>query len=267
MNAPGAGLDAGGLQYWREGAIAHLRFNRPQALNAIDAALAEAFLRACEAIAADPRVRVVWMTGAGRAFMAGGDIAAMARAPEAVADSLIPGMHGGLLQLAALDAPVVASVQGAVAGGGLGLVLGGADLIIAAEGTRFAVAYPLLGASCDCATSWALPRRVGLHKAMELALLGDTVEADQALQLGLCNQVVAAAELESCSRALVERLAAGPTRAYGQMRRLIRSALQHDLQTHLDAEAAGFRACAASADFRTGVAAFLAKQPPHFEGN
>lgn len=258
--------EQGSVLHWREGAIAHLRFNRPQALNAIDAGLAQAFLRACQDIAADAQVRVVWMSAEGRAFMAGGDIAAMAADPAAVAEDLIPGMHGGLQLLASLDAPVVASVQGAVAGGGLGLVLGGADLVVAAQGTRFAVAYPLIGASCDCSTSWALPRRVGLNRAMELALLGDAVDADEALRLGLCNRVVPSEQLESQSRALVERLAAGPTRAYGQMRRLVRSTWERDLPGQLQAESQGFRAAAATADFREGVNAFLAKRPARFLG-
>lgn len=258
--------EQGSLLHWREGAIARLHFNRPKALNAIDAEMANAFLRACQEIAADPLIRVLWMTAEGRSFMAGGDIAAMASDPAAVADNLIPGMHGGLQVLAALNAPVVASVQGAVAGGGLGMLLGGTDIIIAAEGTRFAVAYPLLGTSCDCSTSWALPRLIGLNKAMELALLGDAIDAAQALSLGLCNRVVPQSELETQSRALVERLAVGPTQAYGHLRRLIRSSLDKNLTQQLDAEAQGFRACSATADFREGIDAFLAKRPPNFQG-
>jgi 2-(1,2-epoxy-1,2-dihydrophenyl)acetyl-CoA isomerase len=228
--------------------------------------MAQALLRACQDLAADPLVRVVWLTGEGRAFMAGGDLAAMAADPVPVASELIAGMHGALRVLAALDAPVVASVQGAVAGGGLGLVLGGADLIIAAEGTRFGVAYPLIGASCDCATSWSLPRIVGLHKALELALLADTVDAAEALRLGLCNRVVPAAELEDASRAIVNRLAGGPTRAYGQLRRLVRQSLATGFDAQLEAEAAGFRECAGTADFREGVDAFLAKRRAQFQG-
>lgn len=251
---------------WREGAIGHIRFNRPQALNAIDAPLAAAFLRACEALAGDPQVRVVWLSAEGRAFMAGGDIAAMAADPVAVAGELIAGMHGGLRVLARMDAPVVASVQGAVAGGGLGLVLGAADLIVAAEGTRFAVAYPLIGASCDCSTSWSLPRLVGLRPALELALLGDSIDASEALRLGLCNRVVAAGQLEGETRKLVERLAVGPTRAYGRLRRLIRASFAMPFSEQLDAEAAGFRECAETEDFREGTGAFLAKRKPLFQG-
>lgn len=256
----------GSVLHWREGAVAHIRFNRPQALNAIDTSMAAGFLRACEDIAADPAVRVVWLSAEGRAFMAGGDIAAMSADPVAVSDRLIAGMHGGLRILARLDAPVVASVQGAVAGGGLGLVLGGADLIVAAEGTRFGVAYPLIGASCDCSTSWSLPRLVGLHQALELALLADSIDAAEAQRLGLCNRAVPAGELEAETRKLVDRLAAGPTRAYGRLRRLIRASVETGFSAQLDAEAAGFREGAASEDFREGVDAFLAKRKPNFQG-
>lgn len=253
--------------HWREGAIAHLRFNRPQALNAIDVAMARAFLGACEDIAADPGVRVVWLSGEGRAFMAGGDIAAMGSDPVPVAEQLIAGMHGGLRVLAQLNAPVVASVQGAVAGGGLGLLLGGADVIVAAEETRFGVAYPLIGASCDCSTSWSLPRIVGLHRALELALLADTIDAAEALRLGLCNRVVPALELETETRRLVERLAIGPTLAYGRLRRLIRASHRASFEEQLDAEARSFRECAATRDFTEGTAAFLGKRRPSFKGH
>ena len=257
----------GPLLHWREGAVAHIRFNRPQALNAIDVPMAHAFLQACEQIASDRLVRVVWMSAEGRAFMAGGDIAAMAGPePVAVAAQLIAGMHGGLRLLAQSNAPVVASVHGAVAGGGLGLVLGGADIIVAAEGTRFGVAYPLIGASCDCSTSWSLPRLIGLHRALELALLAESIDASEAQRLGLCNRVVPAAELEGESRRIVERLANGPTLALGRLRRLIRASQHSSFEDQLEAEADGFRACAATQDFAEGVNAFLNKRRPEFQG-
>ena len=258
---------AGTVLHWREGAVAHIRFNRPQALNAIDTELAQAFLDACQEVAADPEVRVVWLSAEGRAFMAGGDIAQMAQAPLSVADKLIPGMHGALRILARIDAPVVASVQGAVAGGGLGLILGGADFVIAADGTKFSVAYPLIGTSCDCSTSWGLPRLLGMRRALELALLGESIDAEEAARLGLCNRVVPVEDLESESRTLVERLGNGPTLAYGHLRRLIRASFDSTFSEQLDAEADGFRKSAATLDFREGVDAFLGKRRPKFEGH
>lgn len=250
---------------WREGAVAQLRFNRAKALNAIDVPMAQGFHAACVAIAADPLVRAVHISAEGNAFMAGGDLAAMRADPVPVARELIAGMHGGLRLLADLRAPVVASVQGAVFGGGLGLVLG-CDLVVAAEGTRFGIAYPLIGASSDCSTSWGLVQLLGLRKGMEVALLAETFDAAEALRLGLVNRVVPAEALHAEGERLAQRLAAGPTQALGQLKRLLRAAPQNDLPTHLDAEAAAFLACAQTADFSEGVGAFLDKRQPLFNG-
>lgn len=253
------------VQHWREGGVADLRFNRPKALNAIDRAMARGFLRACEDIAADAAVRVVRIGGEGRAFMAGGDLVEMRADPVGAAAQLIAGMHGGIRLLAEIDAPVVVQVHGAVAGGGLGLMLA-CDLVVAAEGTRFSVAYPLIGASCDCSTSWGLPRAVGLRKATELALLGDTIDAAEAVRLGLVNRVVPGDRLAAEADAIVQRLAAGPTLALGRLKKLLRSSLGHGFDAHLDAEAAGFEACAGTADFREGVSAFLDRRVAQFTG-
>lgn len=256
---------AGSVLHWRSGGVAHIRFNRPQALNAIDRGMAKAFRQACEDVAADASVRAVRISSEGRAFMAGGDLVEMLAAPEQAAHELMSGMHAGIRLLASLNAPVVCAVHGAVAGGGLGLMMA-CDLVVAAEGTRFGVAYPLIGASCDCSTSWGLPRVVGLRKATELALLGDTFDAEEALRLGLVNRVVPKDRLDTEADAWIDRLAQGPTQALGRLKKLLRSALDHDLDVHLDAEAAGFLACASTADFREGVGAFLDKRTPRFQG-
>ncbi len=245
--------------------IARIRFNRPQALNAIDIPMADAFLRCCRALAQEARVRVIHLSGTGRAFMAGGDVQAMRTAPEAVAAALIRHMHDALRILADQNAPIVCTVQGAVAGAGLGVMLN-ADFVLAQQDTRFGVAYPLIGASCDCSTSWLLPRMVGLRKATELALLGDMIDANEALRLGLVNQVLDDAALAPATEQLLLRLAQGPTVAYGRMRHLLRTALQHDLDAHLDSEATGFITCTTTQDFREGVDAFLEKRPPQFQG-
>ncbi len=252
--------------YWREGSIAHLRFNRPQAFNAFNPAFAAAFLEACEAIAGDAGVRVVSLSAEGRVFTVGGDLASMRESPRAVSEQLVNGMHGGLRLLAGLDAPVIGRVQGAVAGGGLGVMLG-CDLVVAEEGTRFRFAYPAIGASCDCSTSWGLPRMLGLRKAMEIALLPGDLDAAEALRLGLVNRVVPADRLSAETDQIVQRLAQGPTRAFGELKRLMRASLQNDLGTHLDAEAEAFVKCAETKDFAEGIEAFLAKRPAAFHGH
>ncbi|MET3514258.1 2-(1,2-epoxy-1,2-dihydrophenyl)acetyl-CoA isomerase [Pseudacidovorax sp. 1753] len=249
----------------REGAVAILRFNRPQALNAIDVPMAQAFLAAVRGLAADPGVRALLLCGEGNGFMAGGDLAVLSADPQGGAAALIGPLHEALQLLATLDLPVIAQVHGVAAGAGLSLMLQ-ADFVLAAKGTRFNLAYVNIGASCDVGASWALPRWVGLRRALEIALLGDMLDADAAERMGLINRVVEADALPAEAMALAQRLAAGPTRALGQLRRLLRGSTERDLPAQLAAEEAAFQACAATADFREGVDAFFARRKPAFQG-
>jgi 2-(1,2-epoxy-1,2-dihydrophenyl)acetyl-CoA isomerase len=253
------------LQVGREGAIATLRFNRPSALNAIDVPMARAFLAAVRDIAADKSVRAVLMRGAGKGFMAGGDLAVLQADPVQGATDLIGPLHEALTVLATIDAPLIAQVHGVAAGAGLSLMLQ-ADFVLAAEGTRFNLAYVNIGTSCDVGASWALPRLVGLRRALEIAMLGDMLDAAAAERMGLINRVVPAAELETEAMAFAQRLANGPTVALGRLRRLMRTSFERDLPGQLDAESAAFRECAVTDDFRIGVDAFFAKKTPHFTG-
>ena len=167
--------------------------------------------------------------------------------------------------LAQLDAPVIAQVHGVAAGAGLSLMLQ-ADFVLAADNARFNLAYINLGTSCDVGASWALPRLVGLGRALEIAMLGEAFTAPQAQQWGLIHRAVPAAELDAAVQQLAQRLASGPTRAYGHMRRLMRASLTRDLATQLQAEAQAFDDCAHSADLREGIEAFYAKRPAAFQG-
>ena len=249
----------------RDGAVASICFNRPSALNAVDPPMARAFLSAVRGLAADPSVRAVIMRGAGNGFMAGGDLAVLSADPQRGAEELIGPLHEAVTVLDAMDAPVVAQVHGVAAGAGFSLMLQ-ADFVLAAAGTRFNLAYANIGTSCDVGASWALPRRVGLRRALEIALLSDTHDADAAERMGLINRVVPAAELEAEALALAHRLASGPTLALGHLRRLMRSSQDHDLAGQLHAEAAAFQACAATNDFRIGLDAFRDRRPPAFTG-
>lgn len=252
----------------RNGAIARLRFNRPAALNTINRAMADAFLAACRSLREDPALRVVLLSAEGKAFMAGGDVleigALPGQAPER-ARAIIGPLHEGLAILAGLAQPVIASVHGAVAGAGVSIALA-CDLCIAADDTRFNLAYARIGASPDASASWSLPRVVGLRKAMELMLLCENVEAGEALRLGMVNRVVARADLERESMALAQRLAEGPTLALGHAKRLLRTSFESDYLRQLDAEQAAFCASAASADFAEGLAAFFNRRPAAFRG-
>ncbi|RYF82428.1 MAG: enoyl-CoA hydratase [Comamonadaceae bacterium] len=253
------------LQIGREGAVVSLQFNRPAALNAIDVPMAQAFLAAVKAIAADDTVRAVLLRGSGKGFMAGGELAILQADPIQGAADLIGPLHEAVALLATVNAPVVAQVHGVAAGAGLSLMLQ-ADFVLCAEGTRFNLAYVNLGASCDVGASWALPRWVGLRRALEIAMLGDMLDAAAAERMGLVNRVLPADALADEAMALAQRLAAGPTVALGQLRRLMRGSFDRDLPAQLEAESQAFRHCAASADFKTGVDAFFDKRKPVFNG-
>lgn len=246
--------------------VARLTFNRPQVLNAIDARLAHEFVTAASAVAGDTTIRVVVLAAAGKHFMAGGDLQALRTGDHEAIDALIVPLHEGLRILAAIDAPSIAVLHGAVAGAGVGVALS-ADLAIAADDTVFNLAYAKVGTSLDGGSSWALARIVGLRKSMELALLADSVGAAEALRLHLVNQVVARAELENEAEKWIHRLSHGPTRAYGQIRSLLRGAWDHAHVAQLERERAAFHACARTQDFKEGVDAFLSRRAPLFEGH
>jgi 2-(1,2-epoxy-1,2-dihydrophenyl)acetyl-CoA isomerase len=249
--------------------IARIRFNRPGALNAIDEAIARAFLSACEAVSQRSDVRVVVLSGAGRAFMAGGDVRRMHEAGANTAtlvNALLGLINPALLLLADLPVPVLASVHGAVAGAGVGVALA-ADLAIAADDTQFNLAYARIGATPDVGTTWVLPRVVGLRRALEMALLSETYDAAEALRLGLVNRVVPRAALDAETDALARRLASGPTLAYGRTKRLFRAAFDARLPQQLEAERAAFIESTRTADYLEGVSAFVDKRPPRFTGS
>ncbi|WP_332673191.1 enoyl-CoA hydratase/isomerase family protein [Aromatoleum sp.] len=265
MNGPESNTLDAPLLHWRDGAIAHLRFNRPQSLNAVDSAMASAFLAACKSIAADPGVRVVVISGEGRAFMAGGDIAQFRDDAASIPETLIGPLHQAVRILTMLPVPVVASLQGAVAGAGMSLALA-CDLAVAADNTRFNFAYVNLGTSCDLGASWSLPRLVGLRRALEIALLSDPIDAAEALHLGLVNRVVPAEALADETLKLARRLAATAPTGQAMLKRLMRDSFSHDLPEQLVAEQLAFAKCAATKDFGEAVSAFLEKRRPVFTG-
>jgi 2-(1,2-epoxy-1,2-dihydrophenyl)acetyl-CoA isomerase len=253
------------LDFQVDGPIARIRFNRPSVLNAIDAAMAQQFLAACRQIRENPVVRVVVLQGSGRAFMSGGDIRQFQRDPVAVASNIIDPLHAALTILVQLQAPVLASVHGVVAGAGLSLALA-CDLAISSDDARFCLAYSNVGTSCDGSASWSLPRIVGLRKALELALLNSTLDAAEALRLGMVNRVVPAAQLEAETEALAQKLAAGPPIAYGTMKMLMRNSLGNTFKQQIDDEREGFAQCAATEDFAEAIKAYFEKRPAQYQG-
>ena len=262
---------ASALLVERTDSIATLTLNRPDALNALDPAMMDALVQETAALSADANIRCVVIRGAGKHFMAGGDIhhfAAQLELPPTERQrgftDLIARLHAAIEQLYRMPQPVLASVHGAVAGFGLSLMCA-CDLAIAAQDAYFTAAYRHLGLTPDGGLSYALPRLVGGKKAMEILLLGERFGADEALRLGLVNRVVPAAELGRATAAMATALACGPTLATRNGKRLLRQSPSQSLSEQLDAEGKSFGACAATGDFVEGVRAFLEKRAPRFE--
>lgn len=252
----------------RQGAVARVTLNRPAKLNALDEAMMLDLRSVLAEVEADASVRAVLLAGAGNAFIAGGDVA-LFHAKLAEMDRLFHQMagafHDSIHALRRMPKPVIASVHGAVAGGGLSVMLA-CDLAIAAEGTQFTLAYANIGTSPDGGSTHFLPRIVGLRRALELAFITDPFDAKRAAELGLVNWVVPAGELGARATALATRLAEGPTAAFARTKALLNQSFERPFAGQLDDEIDAFAACAATKDFAEGVTAFVQKRKPRFEG-
>lgn len=257
------------LTYTLTDGLAHIELTRGDAANAINPAMTRDLRTVADRCVAD-HVRAVLITGLGDRFCAGGDISVFAStAHEALPhllDDMITNYHVALDTLANLDAPIVCAVQGAAAGGGLGLLFA-ADIVIAAGDAKFAVGYGLLGLSSDGANTWYLPRLVGPAKAAQMFFDNRVLTAPEAHAAGLIAEIVPSADVRAHARAVAERLAAGPTRAYADMRRLLRTAWTSSLTDHLDAERRSIVRLAATRDAAEGIAAFAQKRRPAFDGS
>ncbi|MBI1965653.1 MAG: enoyl-CoA hydratase/isomerase family protein [Betaproteobacteria bacterium] len=248
--------------------VATVTLNRPQVLNALDGAMIARLREISERAGRDGAVRAVVIRGAGPAFLAGGDVALfhanLARAPEMVRE-VAAELHRAILALRRAPKPVLAAVHGAVAGAGVSL-MAAADLAIAAEDTKFTLAYSRIGASPDGGATHTLPRLVGCRKALELMLLSDTIDTQAALALGLVNWVVGTERLAAETANIARRLAQGATAALAETRRLVNEGCGRPLAAQLDAELEAFARCAATRDFAEGVTAFVEKRAPRFKG-
>jgi 2-(1,2-epoxy-1,2-dihydrophenyl)acetyl-CoA isomerase len=246
--------------------IATITLDSPANLNALDERMIDDLAATAADIDRHGNVRVVVLRGAGKAFCAGGDIARFAAAGDEAHDfvnSLGPGLQSFVQWLRQTPAIVVAVVRGAVAGGGVGLMLA-ADVVVAAEDAVVALAYARLGTSPDAGASYFLARTLGYRKALELYLLSERLDGKAARALGLVNFTAPAASLDAEADALIGRLAAGPAAAYASAKRLFRQAADTGLHQHLDDEIRLFSDNTRHPDFAEGVRAFLEKRPPRF---
>ncbi len=255
-----------------DGAIATITFNRPQSRNALSMEMRSLLSESLHELEIDDSVRCVIMRGMGEHFMAGGDVKMMSTMVNDPAAELrnafvrrIHDLHPIMFAMRRMPKPVIASVAGAAAGAGVSMALA-ADLVIADENAFFTLAYCHIGTSPDGSATFHLPRAVGIKKAMEIALLGDRIDARRAENIGMINFVAADGTLEAETATLAQRLASGPTHVYGNTKRLLYRSLENAFEAQLQMEAEMFADCASRADFREGVAAFVEKRKPDFSG-
>ncbi|NDU74846.1 enoyl-CoA hydratase [Actinomadura sp. DSM 109109] len=250
-------------------AVATITLNRPDAMNSLTVEMKEALRAAVVRAAADPAVRAVVLTGAGRAFCAGQDLREHGdnlAAGRGLDGTVRKHYNPIVLALAGMRKPVVAAVNGVAAGAGASLAFA-CDLIVASDRARFATAFTGIGLAPDSGMSWTLQRLVGRAKAVELLLLGEPVKAPDALEMGLVTRVVPADELAPASVELARRLASGPTAAYGAVKAALDHAATHDLASALEREADLQDECEKTSDHHNATEAFLNKRQPVFEGH
>ncbi|MDP9085436.1 MAG: enoyl-CoA hydratase/isomerase family protein [Pseudomonadota bacterium] len=250
-----------------DGPIATIRLNRPDAGNAIDVALAQAFLEAVIRSESDPAARSLLLTGSGSMFCAGGDVNAFAAAGDgvrALIDSITTPLHDAIARLMRMPKPVITVVNGAAAGAGLGLAVLG-DVAIAAKSAKFAAGYGGLGVTPDAGVSWLLPKLVGLRQAQRLLLTTERLSADEAERIGLISSVVEDVELANVARSLATKMASLAGGAIGLSRNLLHQSFGNDLETHLREEARLIGREAESKTGREGVRAFLDRRKPNFQ--
>ena len=257
------------IQVAQRGAVRVLTLNRPATLNSFTVAMHVQLLPALDAAAADPAVRVVVITGAGRGFCAGQDLndPGMAAGADGKPDigAVIERNYKPLaLRLQAMPVPVVCAVNGVAAGAGANFALC-CDFVLAARSAVFIQAFSKIGLVPDCGGTWLLPRLVGRARALGLAMTGDKLPAEEAVRIGLIWQCVEDSALGETARALARRLAAMPSRALAETRRVIDAALPMDFAAAIGLEADAQRELGRQHDFAEGVAAFFAKRPAVFK--
>jgi 2-(1,2-epoxy-1,2-dihydrophenyl)acetyl-CoA isomerase len=248
--------------------VAHLTFNRPDAANSMNVELARDLMYATLTCDEDPRVRAVLLSGAGRMFSGGGDLKTFAGKGETLPHylkELTTYLHAAVSRLTRMAAPVIAAVHGSAAGAGLSIACA-ADLVLAADTAKFTVAYTRAGLVPDGSSTYFLSRIVGLRRALELTLTNRVLSAAEAMALGIVTRVVPESSLLGEAGALAAELAAGPTQAFGVAKRLLHSGWTGTLETQMELETRAIADIARTADAREGIAAFVAKRAPVFQG-
>ena len=259
------------LQFGIADGLARITIDRPAQFNAMNLQSMEELLDVANRCSTDPAVRCVLLTGAGeKAFCAGGDVPGFHAGIESgeiglLIQRMTQALHMAISRFAWMNAPLVAAVNGVAAGAGLSLA-SACDLVIASDTARFTSAYTRIGLTPDGSSTYFLTRLIGPRRAMELHMTDRVLSAQEALDWGIVNRVVPAASLMAEAEKLAMQLAAGPTRAFGNVKRLIQTGLADTLESQMERESRSILEMAQSADGREGIAAFVAKRAPKFEG-
>ena len=256
------------ILFEQHGSIGTMTFNRPEVFNAMSSELILAFRDITTELKKSTTLRVLIIKGAGKAFLAGGDVGQFFKEIDTVAETVKPlgdALHEGIINIRTMPFPVIAQVHGACAGAGLSLMLA-CDFAIASTAAQFKTAYTQIGLSPDGGSTYFLPRLIGMKKATELIMLSEALSGEQALTMGMVNRVVAADALEAETMQLATRLSHGATQAYARAKLLINQSWNTSIKEHLDDEIAYFADCAKTVDFKEGVTAFMEKRKPAFVG-
>jgi len=255
------------LMLERTGAVATLTLNRPGARNALDMTMRQEVLAALDEVEADAGSRVLVLTGAGEHFCAGGDVKSMRERRQTAAEGRhrVQLLNKMVLRLVDFPRPTIAMVDGYAVGAGTNLALC-CDLVVASDRAKFGELFNKIGLAPDGGGTWLLPRLVGLARAKELIFTGDVFDAAEAARLGLVNRVVLAAELRAVTRALAEKIAAGPPAVQRMAKHMVNRAATTDLAAALDLEAYSQGLAIAGDDHQEGLAAFFEKRAPKFTG-
>ena len=256
------------LLYAVDDGVATITFNRPDAANAMSPECAREFNEVSLLIEADQSVRAVVITGAGKMFCAGGDLAAFSAAGDQ-ARTLIMKMtgdlHMGISRLTRNPAPVIGAINGTAAGAGFSMVMF-CDMAISAASAVYTMAYTNAGLSPDGSSTYFMPRKIGDRRTRELMLTNRVLKAEEALEWGVVNRVVADDDVVDEAMALARKLASGPTQAYGEVKSLLNSSFDQSLETQMELEARAIAGLIASDDGQEGLDAFLNKRKPEFKG-
>jgi 2-(1,2-epoxy-1,2-dihydrophenyl)acetyl-CoA isomerase len=249
--------------------VGYITLNRPDAANALNAELAHELMDVTLRCEEDPTVRAVLLNSTGKIFCAGGDLKSFASQPKEMLPTYLKKvtfyLHKAVTRLNRMKAPVVMAVQGAAGGAGMSLACAG-DIVIAAESSRFTLAYTRAGLTPDGSSTYFLPRLVGLRRAMDLALTNRVLSAREAYEMGIVSRVVPDAELMASAEGLARELAKGPTRAYLGVKRMLTASSSNGLEDQMELETEWIADMGRTADGREGIAAFLEKRSPRFKG-